>query len=68
MEETELGSGVAALRDFAKRREWDQFHLPKNLAVVLIMEAGELLEVFQRMKEEDSRQPSPQDFGVVCDE
>jgi len=39
-----------------------------NLAVVFIMEAGELLEVFQRMKVEDSRQPSPQDFGVVCDE
>lgn len=68
MEETELDSLAAALRDFAKRRDWDQFHSPKNLAAALIVEAGELLEVFQWMKEEDSRQLSPQDLGKVREE
>jgi dCTP diphosphatase len=36
-----------ALREFAAARDWDQFHSPKNLAMALAGEAGELLEVFQ---------------------
>jgi dCTP diphosphatase len=43
------------LRDFSAAREWDQFHSPKNLAMALAAEAGELLEVFQWLTEEDSR-------------
>jgi dCTP diphosphatase len=35
------------LRVFAKEREWDQFHTPKNLAIALSVEASELLEIFQ---------------------
>ena len=32
---------------FAAERDWDQFHNPKNLAMALAGEAGELLEHFQ---------------------
>ncbi len=32
---------------FAIERDWDQFHNPKNLAMALAGEAGELLEHFQ---------------------
>lgn len=39
---------------FVKEREWDQFHSVKNLAMALSVEASELLEIFQWMKEEDS--------------
>ena len=35
------------LRDFAKKRNWDQFHTLKNLASALSVEASELLEIFQ---------------------
>ena len=35
------------LRAFIDEREWDQFHSPKDLAVGLNVEAGELLEHFQ---------------------
>lgn len=35
------------LRAFVDERDWDQFHSPKDLAVGLSVEAGELLEVFQ---------------------
>ena len=35
------------LRDFAKYRDWDQFHSPRNLISALNVEAGELLELFQ---------------------
>lgn len=42
------------LRDFAAARDWEQFHSPKNLAMALIVEAGELLEHFQWLTEEQS--------------
>jgi NTP pyrophosphatase (non-canonical NTP hydrolase) len=35
------------LREFAAAREWERFHSPKNLAVAISVEAGELLEQFQ---------------------
>ncbi len=35
------------LAQFANERDWDQFHNPKNLAMALLAEAGELIEHFQ---------------------
>ena len=35
------------LAQFATERDWDQFHNPKNLAMALVAEAGELVEHFQ---------------------
>lgn len=35
------------LAKFAADRDWDQFHNPKNLAMALAGEAGEVLEHFQ---------------------
>jgi len=43
------------LREFARRRDWEQFHSPKNLSAALIVEAGELVEHFQWLTEEQSR-------------
>ena len=37
----------AQLAAFAAARDWDQFHNPKNLAMALAGEAGEVLEHFQ---------------------
>lgn len=37
----------ARLAEFVARRDWDQFHNPKNLAMAVAAEAGELLEHFQ---------------------
>src|ERR1700704_4851067 len=42
-----LDSLRAQLAAFAAERDWDQFHNPKNLAMALAGEAGELLEHFQ---------------------
>lgn len=39
---------------FAAERDWGQFHSPKNLAMALAAEAGELLEHFQWLTEEQS--------------
>jgi NTP pyrophosphatase (non-canonical NTP hydrolase) len=35
------------LLQFRAERDWQQFHTPKNLAISLSLEAGEVLELFQ---------------------
>jgi NTP pyrophosphatase (non-canonical NTP hydrolase) len=39
---------------FARERDWEQFHSPKNLSMALAGEAGELLEHFQWLSEAQS--------------
>jgi NTP pyrophosphatase (non-canonical NTP hydrolase) len=48
----------AAQRVFADARDWGQFHTPRNLAAALSVEASELLEHFQWLTDEQSRQLS----------
>ena len=43
------------LREFAKERDWEQFHSPKNLAMALSVEVAEIVEIFQWLTEEESR-------------
>ena len=58
------------LREFARERDWEQFHSPKNLAAALAVEAAELLEPFQWLKEEESRMlaENPADYARVEEE
>jgi dCTP diphosphatase len=42
------------LAAFAAERDWEQFHSPKNLAMALAAESGELLEHFQWLTEDES--------------
>lgn len=44
------------LAEFARVRDWEQFHSPKNLSMALIAEAAELVEHFQWLTEEQSYQ------------
>jgi NTP pyrophosphatase (non-canonical NTP hydrolase) len=39
---------------FARDRDWEQFHSPKNLAMAMIAECAELVEHFQWLTEEQS--------------
>ena len=48
----------ARLAEFAKERDWEQFHSPKNLSMALAGEVGELLEIFQWLTEEQSQRSS----------
>ena len=50
---------AARLAEFARERDWDQFHSPKNLAMALAGEVGELLEHFQWLTEAQSRDLPP---------
>jgi dCTP diphosphatase len=56
------------LRAFAAERDWDQFHSPKNLASALAVEAAELLEPFQWLTEDQSRNLSEKQRAAVKDE
>jgi NTP pyrophosphatase (non-canonical NTP hydrolase) len=50
---------------FARDRDWQQFHSPKNLASALMVEAGELLEHFQWLTEDASRTLTPEKRDAV---
>ncbi len=60
MSEDSLAHLYARLHAFAEARDWQRYHSPKNLAMALAGECGELLEHFQWMTEEQSLQPSPE--------
>jgi dCTP diphosphatase len=45
---------AARLAEFARERDWDQFHSPKNLAMALAGEVGEVIEHFQWLTEAQS--------------
>jgi NTP pyrophosphatase (non-canonical NTP hydrolase) len=50
MSSSDADTTISALREkvaaFAREREWEQFHTPKDLAAGLSIEAAELLEMF----------------------
>ncbi len=57
----DLSALQAVLLHFARERDWEQFHSPKNLVMALTGEVGELNELFQWLSEDASR-------GVARDE
>jgi NTP pyrophosphatase (non-canonical NTP hydrolase) len=60
----------AALERIAAERDWAQFHSPKNLAMALTGEVGELVELFQWVSEADSHRlgADPRTARAVRDE
>lgn len=56
------------IRDFVRERDWDQFHSPKNLSMALIVEAAELVEHFQWLKESESHELPAQTLKAVEEE
>ena len=56
------------IKIFADERDWEQFHSPKNISMALAVEASELLEHFQWMSQEQSRNVSADKKAEVADE
>ncbi len=50
---------TARLETFAQERDWDQFHNPKNLAMAVAAEVGELVEHFQWLTFEEAEKLPP---------
>lgn len=46
---------TVAVREFAVERDWEQFHTPKNLAMAVAGEAGELAAELQWVTPEESQ-------------
>ena len=61
---------AAALRRFTAERDWDQFHTPKNLAISLAVEVGELLEQVQWATDDDvaARLETPDGRAALAEE
>lgn len=55
METTDLEALTARIRKFAEKRDWEQYHTPKNLTMALSVEVGELMEHFQWLSDEEAR-------------
>ncbi len=53
-ESLDIGKVKAYLRNFARERDWEKFHTPKNLVMALSGEVGELTELFQWLTPEES--------------
>ena len=53
--DTTLAQLKRLVNDFVGRRDWHQFHSPKNLAMSIAIEAAELMEHFQWISMEESR-------------
>ena len=56
---TALQPLIESLRTFARERDWEPFHTPKNLACALSVEASELLEHFQWLTDAQSQSLPP---------
>lgn len=66
----EFGALITRLREFAHAREWERFHSPKNLAMALTGETGELVTLFQWLTESESvtAMRDPELAGQIRDE
>ncbi|CAG8869482.1 hypothetical protein PS627_03555 [Pseudomonas fluorescens] len=56
----ELTQRLHQIRD---TNEWRGFHSPKNLAMAASVEMAELVEIFQWLSEDQSRQLSPEQLA-----
>ncbi|MGD8547084.1 MAG: nucleotide pyrophosphohydrolase [Thiohalophilus sp.] len=66
MSDVDLEQLKQQLRQFAEERDWEQFHSPKNLAMALIVEAAELVEHFQWLKQSESENLPPEKHQEVA--
>ncbi|WMD20734.1 nucleotide pyrophosphohydrolase [Achromobacter seleniivolatilans] len=57
-----------AVRNFTAERAWQPFHSPKNLAMALAGETGELVSLFQWLTEAQSRSLTPEQLADAADE
>jgi dCTP diphosphatase len=74
MDQPDSNTTVAELRklvaDFVAERDWSQFHSPKNVSMALAIEAAELMEHFQWLTTDASRElaTEPEKLAEVAEE
>lgn len=67
---TTVGELVRAVAEFRDARDWARFHAPKNLSMAIAIEAAELMECFQWVDAQESRDllSEPGARAAVADE
>lgn len=68
MKQPSLSELTARALKFRAERDWKQFHTPKELAISLVVEAGELLEIMQWRQGEDLARHLRRRRNAVADE
>lgn len=53
---------------FVREREWEPFHTPKNLSMSIAIEAAELMEHFQWLTVEESKNLAPEALADIGEE
>ena len=56
------------VREFSSERNWDKYHTPKNLSMALSVEASELVEIFQWLTQDESKNIDSKEIQSVKDE
>ena len=56
------------MASFVRERDWEQFHTPKNLSMSIAIEAAELMEHFQWLTVEQSRNLAPEALTEIGEE
>ena len=59
---------IKNIRKFAQKRDWNQFHSPKNLAMALSVEVAEIVEHFQWLSQAESNNLDPVKLVEVKEE
>ena len=59
---------IKKIKKFRQERDWDQYHSPKNLVMALSVEVAELVEHFQWLTQEESRNLPAAKLDQVRDE
>lgn len=69
---SDKSTNIQILKDnvltFVQERDWDNYHNPKNLAMSIAIEAGELMEIFQWLNEQESNNIMNTDENVHLQE
>lgn len=55
IKDTTLQSLKTKIQQFVRERDWEQYHSPKNLSMSIAIEAAELMEHFQWLTIEESK-------------
>jgi len=58
-----MKNDLKKILQFQKDRDWKQYHLPKNLAISLALEAAEILEIFQWTKDNELPEEKREQLG-----
>ncbi len=67
--ETTLAQLKQVIADFVAEREWQKFHDPKNLSMAIAIEAAELMEHFQWLRNEElAAEVSTEQLDEIRDE